>query len=52
MEVGVELSLQASFLMSSSAHCSHDTLGFITIYQSIKVKFFELPQCFSFRIIL
>ena len=30
----------------------HGTLGFITIYQSINVKFFELPQCFIFRIIL
>ena len=26
--------------------------GFITIYQSINIKFFELPQCFTVRIIL
>ena len=43
MEAGFELSLQTSFLMCSSAH---GTLGFITRYQSINVKFFELPQCF------
>ena len=30
----------------------HGTLGFMTIYQSINVKFFELPQYFTFRIIL
>ena len=40
METSFELSLETSFLMSSSAH------------QSINVKFFELLQCFTFRIIL
>ena len=30
----------------------HGRFGFIAIYQSINVKFFELPQCFTFRIIL
>ena len=30
----------------------YGTLGFITIYQSINVKFFKLPQCCTFRIIL
>ena len=25
-----------------------DALGFISIYQSINLKFFELPQCFPF----
>ena len=30
----------------------HGTLGFMTIYQSINVKFFEPPQCFTFRMIL
>ena len=44
-----ELSLQTSFLMCSSAHC---TLGFITIYESINVKFSELPQRFTLWIIL
>ena len=30
----------------------HGTHGFITIYQSNNVKFFELPVCFTFRITL
>ena len=30
----------------------HGTLRFITIYQSLNVEFFELPQCFACRIIL
>ena len=30
----------------------HGTLDFITMHQSINVKFFELPQCSSFMIIL
>ena len=46
MEAGVELSPQTSFLMSSF-HPLHGTLPFITIYQLINVKFFELPQCFT-----
>ena len=28
------------------------TLGVITIQQSINVKFFELPRCFTFQMIL
>ena len=30
----------------------HDTLGFVTIYQSTNVKFFKLPQCFTDSLIL
>ena len=30
----------------------HDTLGFITIYQSINAKCFEIPQCFTCMMIL
>ena len=30
----------------------HGTLGFITIYQSINVKCFEIPQCFTCMMIL
>ena len=33
-------------------HPVHGTLGFITIYQSINVKCFELPQCFTCMMIL
>ena len=35
-----------------SLHPMHGTLGFITIYQSINVKCFELPQCFTCMMIL
>ena len=30
----------------------YGTLSFITIYHAINAKFFELPQCFAFRVIL
>ena len=45
MEASFELSLQT---FSDVLFCPlHGTLGFITIYQSINVKFLELPQCFN-----
>ena len=50
MEVDVKLSLQTSFLCPLPPTAWYTC--FITIYQSINVKFFELPQCFTFRIIL
>ena len=49
--------MEASFEIESTGIYSdvlfrplHGTLGIITIFQSINVKFFELPQCFAFRI--
>ena len=46
MEVSFELSLQASFVMCSSSHCTVH-LAFITIYQSINVNFLS-----SFSVLL
>ena len=45
--------MESTDIFSDVLFCPlHGTLGFITIYQSINVKFFELSQCFTFRIII
>ena len=46
-----ELSLQ-TFFSDVLFRRLHGTLGSVTIHYSINVKFFELLQCFTFRIIL
>ena len=55
------LVVEASFELESTniySQCAlpptarYTWLLFITIYQSINVKFFELAKCFTFRIIL
>ena len=50
METSFNLSLRTIFYVLFRP--LHGTLGFITIYLSLNVKFFKLPQCFTFRMIL
>ena len=50
--VKTSFELSTDFFSSVLFRPLHGSLGFITIYQSANVKFFELPQCFTFQIIL
>ena len=52
VEASFELSQIDVDIFSDVLFRLEGTLGFITIYQSINIKLFELPQCFTVRIIL
>ena len=52
VEASFELSLYTDIFSNVLFRSLYGTLGFLTIHQSINVKFFELPEYFTFQIIL